>query len=329
MQFRTVVTAPKTQQHISYTTPILLLGSCFAENIGRRLEEAKFEVVVNPFGILYNPISVAKVLERLANNTPFSTDELYLYEDIWLSFEHHGRFSSPDKALALNLINSEYEAGVALLRRARFLSITLGTAYYYSRSDTGAVVSNCHKLPSDFFVRKIANIDQICDTLGAVLQKIKTINPDIQYIFTLSPIRHWKDGAVDNHYSKSVLMVAIQTLRARLGSSAAAYFPAYELMMDDLRDYRFYEADMLHPNPTAISYIWTRFKEAYLDGNPETLQLMAQVEKIKTAMQHRPRQTQSEAHKRFRLQQLQLIEVLAARYPFMDWSFEKLFFSDV
>lgn len=328
MEFRTIVDAAAMPLRISYTSPILLLGSCFAENIGQRLHHAKFEVLVNPFGIVYNPISLAQLLARLCADKPFVAGDLYQHGDIWLSFLHHGRFSSTDRQAALEQINEQYKAGVTLIRRADFLIITLGTMYYYCRQDTGQVVSNCHKLAADFFVRRAAGVDEVVAALRPVLGELRRINPTLKFIFTLSPVRHWKDGAVDNHYSKSVLMVATRLLCEELGSDVAYYFPAYEIMTDDLRDYRFYEADMLHPNTVAIAYIWEQFRAACISNDKQTLALMGQIEKIRTAMTHRPHQVQSEAYKRFRLQQLDIVENLAACYPYMDWSKEKLFFSD-
>lgn len=324
MLFRTEISVQPQQPAISYQSPILMLGSCFANNIGAKLQNLKLPVVVNPFGVLYNPVSIANNLARLLAQKPYEEAELYQFKDLWLSFAHHGSFSQHDKTACLANINQQYVQAIDALAKAKFLFITFGTTFIYKRRDTQQVVANCHQLPTSFFERENKQIEQIKDIWLPLLAQLLAKNPQLQLIFTLSPIRHWKDGAIDNHLSKATLRVAIHELTQHF-STQTAYFPAYELLIDDLRDYRFYERDMLHPNTMAIDYIWQKFKMQYLHGN-ETSELMTRITAITEAYQHRPRYPHSESHRQFVQNMITQIDKINQQYPNIDLEKEKKYF---
>ncbi len=323
MIFRTQIQIPPSLQKISYHSKCLLTGSCFTENMGSYLQKLKFPSKVNPFGILYNPMSIGSSLQRLLTQKPFIENELHFHNEQWHSFAHHGKFSHSDKEVCLKRINQELEEASDFLQKADFLFLTLGTAFVYEWKESRQIVANCHKIPQKQFHYYKVSVEQIVETLTPLLEGIQAVNPKLQIVFTLSPIRHWKNGAVDNQLSKATLLVAIHELREKLEN--IHYFPAYELMMDDLRDYRFYESDMLHPNSTAIDYIWQQFRSVYFDGLTE--KTMARVQKISNAQNHRPRNPTSAAHQRFLRQRLEQIGDLETMFPFLDFTEERAFFA--
>lgn len=323
MIFRTQIQIPPFLQKISYHSKCLFIGSCFTENMGSYLQQLKFPSKVNPFGILYNPMSIGNSLQKLLSQKSFTENELHFHNEQWHSFAHHGKFSHSDKEVCLKRINRELEEASDFLRTANFLFVTLGTAFVYEWKESGQIVANCHKIPQKQFRHYKVSVKHIVDRLTPILEEIQAVNPQLQIVFTLSPIRHWKNGAVDNQWSKATLLVAIHELREKL--EGVHYFPAYELMMDDLRDYRFYESDMLHPNSTAIDYIWQQFRSVYFDAQTE--KTMAKVQKISNAQNHRPRNPSSEAHQRFLRQQLEQIGGMERAFPFLDFTEERAFFT--
>lgn len=322
MSFRTEIKLPPSLQKIIYSNKCLFIGSCFTENIGNQMQRLKFSSMVNPFGILYNPLSINTCLQRLLSEKPYTSEELYYFNEQWLSWNHHGRFSHSDQNSCLQNINHQLQKASNFLKQADFLWLTLGTAFVYEWKESGKVVANCHKIPQKQFKHYLIEVEDIVVALYPTLQQIQATNPKLQIVFTLSPIRHWKNGAIDNQLSKATLLVAIHQLKENL--EKVSYFPAYEIMMDDLRDYRFYESDMLHPNSTAIDYIWEKFQEVYFDQ--KTVKLKERIEKILNAKNHRPRNPKSEAHQRFLQQQLKQIEVLQNEYSFLDFEKEKRYF---
>lgn len=324
MSFRTEIELKPSPYPIGYHTPLLLVGSCFATYIGTQLAAAKLPVTVNPFGVLYNPASIGNNLERLLSPQTFGQTELYHYRDLWLSFSHHGSFSHRNPAICLNGINHAYQTALTALQNARYCVITLGTAFVYRRKDSGAVVANCHQLPDAFFVRDLLSVSDITAIWQPLLRRLFAQQPNLRCIFTLSPIRHWKDGAADNQLSKAILTVAIHEL-SRLFPQQIDYFPAYELLMDDLRDYRFYEADMLHPNSVAIDYVWHKFKQRYIT-QPATLKVMTAVAQIAAARQHRPRHPNSQAHQAFAQQTIDQIDALCKQFPELNLEEERTYF---
>ncbi len=291
------------------------MGSCFAVHIGKHMAAVQLPITTNPFGILYNPASIGNSLTTLLLGKDFEASELYEHRGIWVSFAHHGSFShhNPDKCL--QQMNHSREAAQQKLLSAHYLIITFGTSFIYKRKDTGQIVANCHQLPDAFFDRSLLSVADIVEQWQCLLQDLFAKNPNLCCLFTLSPVRHWKDGATDNHYSKSLLTVAIRELITCF-ADRCAYFPAYEIMLDDLRDYRFYEADMLHPNAVAIDYIWQKFAQSYLHA-PETQRIMKAVLRINADRQHRPRHPDSAAHRAFVAQTARQIAELTQQYPFL------------
>ena len=322
MNFRTPLTVEKSDLDINYQSPILGLGSCFAEHIGNRLQQYKFPLLLNPFGIVYNPISIQKSIQRLINNQVYTLEDLVANQGVFYSFDHHGQFSHTDSTAALKLINQSLLSGSNFLKTAKFLIITLGTANVFIQQSTGAVVANCHKLPAKNFEKKRLTPAQIQTAIAESLKQIHTINPSIQVILTVSPIRHIRDGLIESQRSKASLLLAVEQLVADL--PFVTYFPAYELMMDDLRDYRFYEKDMIHPNQVAIDYIWKGFQQAYFSEN--TVQLLSQVKKVVTASQHRPFHPTLLAHQTFLKNQLHTIERLTTSHSYLDFQAEVALF---
>ena len=320
--FRTLIQPQLSPEKIAYKTPVMFIGSCFTENIGTIMQDLKFQTLVNPHGILYNPFSINETLQSFLVQKKFEINDLRFFNEKYVSFRHHGRFSDSNAKKCLAQINENQQKAIHFLEKTDFLILTFGTAYVYEWLENGEIVANCHKIPARNFRRFRLNVSDITEKIGATMEELQTRFPKLKIIFTLSPIRHWKDGAVDNQVSKAVLRLSIDELCKRF--SKAFYFPAYEIMMDDLRDYRFYESDMIHPNKTAITYIWQHFKASFLEEKDE--QLMQQIEKIKQAVNHRPLQPKSEAHLKFKQKQLEKIDALEKKYTFLDFEVEKQYF---
>lgn len=317
--FRTEVEVKPSAYKINHKTPVMFLGSCFADNIGKMVAEKKFEVSINPFGVIYNPLSVKQSLNILLEKNEFQKDDLYEFNNQWVSFYHHSRFSSPDQDEVLKKINNGIKKGADFLERTNFLFITFGTAWVYEWKETGKVVSNCHKIPAREFNRRMLNPEEILQAWGEIIQKLYTQLPGLKVIFTVSPVRHWKDGAEGNMVSKSVLLYAIYLLRKKFPDTD--YFPSYEIMMDDLRDYRFYGEDMLHINTTAVNYIWRKFDQRFF--NDETRKVLKKVDEINRAVGHKPFRPGSKHHLAFVEKTLQKIRQMESAFPYMDFSQEK------
>lgn len=283
MEFRTVVNIDKGFP-ISHDDRIMLLGSCFTDEIGNRLERRYFNTCINPFGALYNPISIAKAFDCIINKSEFSEDDIFEHNGLWHSFMHHSRFSSRSKETALGSINASFSKAKEFFKTANVFIITFGTAFIYSLADSGEIVANCHKLPSSSFVRQRVSIETITNRWTSLIKTIYEINPNARIIFTVSPIRHLADGAHGNQISKATLLLAIEEL-VRLNSSCS-YFPSYEIVLDELRDYRFYAADMKHPSDVAVDYIFERFAETFF--TKETINKLKDFEKLWKMKNHKP-----------------------------------------
>lgn len=322
MEFRTKVDVVPFGWRIGHDAMGVSLGSCFAGNIAAKLKRAKFPVADNPFGVLFNPVSIADAVEVLAEGRGFTRDDLFYDGDVWGSFAFHGSFSSPDAAQALGAMNRAAEEGRQALERAAYVIITFGTAWVYEHAETGRVVANCHRFPAATFRRRrlsVAEITERYDALVAGPLRGKRI------ILTVSPVRHAKDGFPENTLSKAVLIEAVHELVAR--HPDAEYFPAFEIVNDELRDYRFYGADMVHPSVVAVDYIWERFREAAL--TPRAAEAVGEIEKLAAAMEHRPLDPASASHARFLVSMLQRTEALSMRYPEIDFSRELAYFGGV
>ncbi|RHO74172.1 GSCFA domain protein [Parabacteroides sp. AF48-14] len=319
MDLYTRISIPKAPFAFSYTEQTVLLGSCFAENIGKKLEENKFKTDLNPFGTLYNPSSIAEAIRMLLHPERFTGDDLFRHEGVYHSFSHHSRFSSPSETECLENINGRLFSSAEIIRKARRMIITLGTAWVYRLRSTGKIVSNCHKLPEKMFDRQMLSVDEITAEWKSLLLSLWEQNPELKILFTVSPIRHWKDGAHGNQLSKATLLLAVEQLQKDFPEQTA-YFPAYEIMMDELRDYRFYADDMLHPSLQAVEYIWERFTETMLSR--ETQAILKEWKDIQKAINHKPFQPESEAYKHFISQTLLKMERLNEKFPYFDMTNE-------
>jgi hypothetical protein len=318
MSFRTEVKAPKAPFSITHAHKLMSIGSCFSENIGKKFKEHKFSININPFGQQYNPASVAQGLERLITGAPYTEADLFYANELYNSFEHHGSFSRKDKAEALAHVNAEFQSASQAIREADVLFLTFGTAHVFELKETGRIVSNCHKLPAATFNFRLMEPDEIVSTLSASLQKLQTINNKLKLVFTVSPVRYFAFGHYENSVSKSHLFTAIYKLQQL--HPGAYYFPAYEIVIDDLRDYRFYAEDMLHPNAQATQYVWERLCDTLL--HKTDVGLLKEVEEIMSAARHRPRHPGSEAHRNFVKRTLEKIAVLESKHR-LDFSTEK------
>jgi len=321
-KFRTEVTISPSPHKINYRSSILFIGSCFTENIGEKMQEYKFNADINPFGIVYNPLSVKQNLDVLLAGKKYVKEDLFYFTDRWVSFDHHSRFSDHDPESCLKRINQRIDYSAKRIKETDFLIITFGTAWIYKLSDSGKLVSNCHKLPSKFFQRELIKIEDIEQNYKTLINALLEINPHIRIIFTVSPVRHWKDGPVQNTISKSILLLAIHELVHLFDCSE--YFPAFEIAIDDLRDYRFYETDMLHPNSQMTDYIWHKFCQVYFDD--ETVKIMKDLEKLIHAIRHKPFYPGSDQHREFLRKQVAYIQSMEGKYPFLNLSEEKSHF---
>ncbi len=318
MELRTKVEIPKSPLHISHKSRIQMLGSCFIENIGKQLVDNKFNVDLNPFGVLYNPQSIAQAIRILIGNRKFTTEDIFQHKGLYHSFYHHSSFSDTDIDKCISKICNRTEESSDNLRQADVLIITFGTAYIFRHKELDMVVGNCHKLPASEFDRYRLTIDNIVEDWKMLIDQLREINPLLQIIFTVSPIRHLKDGAHDNQLSKLTLLMAIDELCNY--DSGCHYFPSYEIMLDELRDYRFYNEDMVHPSPLAIRYIWERFSETYISD--EAHPIIEEWNKIYLALNHRPLNDQSDEYKHFLRQTLLKLKAFDEKYPYICCSEE-------
>jgi hypothetical protein len=324
MSFFTEINIPESPWKIDYSRKIMLLGSCFSENIGQKLLDLKFGVDMNPFGIVYNPESIANGLKILLEQRMFTANDLFQDQGLWSSFYHHSRFSDVDRDVALEKINSRIALSSEFLSGADFLFVTFGTSWVFELKSTGRIVSNCHKVPASEFNRYRLSVTEITETYRALLDEIWKINPGLKVVFTVSPIRHWKDGAVENQVSKAILLLAIDQLRKEFGANKCGYFPAYELMMDELRDYRFYAEDMLHLSQVAVDYIFERFVKVLIAK--ESAEISKEIRKISKAFAHRPVNPNTNEFKHFLQQSLLLVTQLQELYPSVDLIQERNYF---
>jgi hypothetical protein len=322
MELRTIFSIDPSPDKITYDDRVMFIGSCFASSIGEQMRRGKMRVMINPSGTVYNPVSVCNTLDSITAGQEFTKDNLHFYEGVWLSFYHYTDFSSesPDKSLLK--INSRMKEASLFLKSTDFLFITLGTARIYRWKKTGQVVSNCHKIPSGEFSQELLTVKDIVDLWSRQLDRLSTLYPGIKVIFSISPVRHLKDGPHNNQVSKSVLFLALEELLGH--SSKPGYFPAYELLMDDLRDYRFYSEDMIHPSDAAINYIWNAFSSSYLDA--ATLKIWNEALKITKAVTHRFNTDSISKKKDFARNILNHISQIERRASQIDFTEEKSYF---
>ncbi len=293
MNFRTQIPILKSQNPIDFNSQIMSLGSCFAENMADKFEYFKFQNVVNPFGIIFNAVSIEQIIERIVNQELFTEKDIFFYSEHWHCYEVHSDLSHFDKKIFLENLNSILKLTHSQLTKLTHCIITFGTSWVYRNIETNKVVANCHKVPQNQFVKELLSIKTIEKSIQNTIDLIKKINPNCHFIFTVSPVRHLKDGFVENNVSKAHLISAIYNSKFTIHN----YFPSHEIMIDELRDYRFYKSDMLHPNEIAIDYIWMKFFENYI--NEKEFGLMNQVFEIQKALHHKPFNPNSESHQKF------------------------------
>lgn len=313
MEFRTVVPPLKHRGLISHTTPLLLLGSCFTNNIGSRLADDMMDVTINPTGTLYNPLSVADAIDRLITGEPYSENDLFFHQGLWRSLDHHSSFASADKHKALARINDSLINGKDAVNRAAALIVTWGSSIAYKHVKSGAIAANCHKLPADEFEVIQLTIDSIIDRWEQTLSRIKSINPDLTVIYTVSPIRHKAYGLEGNTLNKARLIEASHYFASYPG---AIYFPSYEIMMDDLRDYRFYAADMIHPSETACDYIYEIFSQSFFDH--KTTELASRSRKLTVRSRHRTMTDNREISDSFKQESINLLNNHLTAHPELE-----------
>jgi lysophospholipase L1-like esterase len=293
------------------------LGSCFAENIGDKFNFYKFQNTTNPFGIIFNPISIEKIISKSINLELFTEKDIFFLNERWHCFDVHSDLSNANKEDFLNDLNQLLQSAKQQLKQATHIIITYGTSWAYRNLETNNIVANCHKVPQKQFKKEILSVETIEKSIQNTLDLIQKINPKVNFIFTVSPVRHLKDGFVENQVSKSNLITAIhQILNIPMRvppSGVRGLFPSYEIMMDELRDYRFYAEDMLHPSQVAIDYIWQRFSESTI--SQESHSIMDEVETIQKGLAHRPFNPNSEEHKKFLGNLNQKINTLALKFP--------------
>ena len=319
MNLQTKITVAAPDFSIDYNSRLMMLGSCFAENMGSKFSYYKFDVDVNPCGIIYNPLSVANVLRLLVEGKRFEKNDLREVGGKWVSLFHHGAFSSADPDECLHRINDRLTKATGELRTLDLLVITWGTAWVYKYIPENIIVSNCHKIPSREFERSRLSVEDIVREYLVLIERLREINPGLRILFTVSPIRHWKDGAHGNQLSKATLLLAIDRLREEI--QHVYYFPAYEIVLDELRDYRFYAEDMLHVSGFTVDYIWERFLYSFI--SPEVFGLMNQIGRINKGVAHRPIAPQSEEYQRLVKKMLAEIAMISRSYPMIDFSEEK------
>ncbi len=321
--FRTILQSESSPFQINHQSGVLCMGSCFAEHIFERLNNLKFKTLLNPFGIIFNPISIAKSLEILLDeNRLFEEKDLFQHLGGWHSFQHHSCFSNPREELVLEKINNALLDARTFLKKAEYLILTFGTSNVFVSEKTGQVVANCHKVPQKYFIHKKLSTDEIILTLDDIFRKYEEAFPNLKIITTVSPVRHVRDGLIENQVSKAKLLVALDNLSSL--HPQLEYFSSYEIMMDDLRDYRFYKKDLIHPNEMAVDYIWDFFSKTFF--TPKTMELNGKLKKLNTAKAHRPFHSESEEHLKFKKNQLQKIEELQRDFPYLNFKNEVDFF---
>lgn len=302
MKLSTPVALQPLDKKIDYHSRLLWLGSCFADNMGRQFAELGFTQSTNPFGILFQPLALQQLVDRALQDKVYTHADLIFHNNLWHCFELHSDCSNPSPEAMLADLNAKQQLLKTQLQQVTHIGITLGTAWVYRHLESDRVVANCHKIPQTAFAKELLSVAEIEAALHQLISSILAVNPNVQLLFTVSPVRHSKDGLVENQRSKSQLLVALHQL---LETHKAYYFPAYELLLDELRDYRFYADDLLHPSPLAIRYIWEKWLS--VTTTPETQALIAEVEAVQKSRQHRPFNPETEEHRIF-LEKLEMKE---------------------
>ena len=319
MQFRTEIKFDSPSFVINHHDKILSIGSCFAENIGRKLDEYKFNILSNPFGVLYNPASISNSIELAIQNKELSNDDFVFNQSEWHSFLHHSDFSSEDKNKLITETNSSFRKCHDFLLNVDIVIVTFGTANVYRYKKSGRVVSNCHKIPQSEFIQNLLTIDDVANYCNSIIENIISVQPQTKFIFSVSPVRHVKDGFIKNTKSKATLILGIE--KAINNSPNCFYFPSFEIFIDDLRDYRFYKEDLVHPNDFAIEYVWNIFKEKMLSQKCKVI--LDEINPVVQAAKHRIRNPKSLESQKFIKQMLSKIQSLKNKFPYINFEREE------
>lgn len=316
MELMLKLNIPKPAQQISHKDRILSVGSCFTEHIGNALKELKFDVLQNPNGILFDPASVSKSLVTYTRDSPVKENELVLLNELWQHWDFHSRFSAPEKEIALEKMNASLLEANRFLSQADWVIITLGSAFSYrlKNGDKIVPVANCHRAPAQVFEKHLLKADEISMLLHQTIEQLRAFNPGLQFIFTISPVRHIRDGVVENNRSKARLIEAVHESVGQ--HQGCYYFPAYELVIDVLRDYRFYAEDLVHPNYLATDFVLENFLEAFV--TEESRAAITEIRKLNIARKHRSAHPGTEAHKKFLQDQLEKTKHLQKQFPFLN-----------
>ena len=328
MVFRSEFTPKPFSTKIKHTDKLLLIGSCFTEQIGKKLAAHKFDVLENPNGILFNPISISKAINSYVKGKIYTEDDLFYHNELWASSEHHTRFSDIDKTSALKKVNDEQKAAIHFIKTADWILITFGSAFLYewkNKDDEGEyknVAANCHKIATDKFNRRIADTIEIIQVLETMQETVYSINPLAKFIYTISPVRHLREGFIENNRSKAALIQAVHKLT---DDNNVFYFPSYELIIDDLRDYRFFAEDLVHPNYAATNYVWEKFVPAAINDSAQ--ELMKEINELNAAKNHKPFNENSSAHLSFKLKYLEKATALKRKYPCLNMEEEFFYFT--
>lgn len=315
MELQTRIPLDKASPAIEFQSKLLLVGSCFADHMAKKLHYYRFQLLSNPFGVLFNPIAIGRLLDRALNRQRYTEDELFYLNERWHSFDAHSDLSRISNNETLEALNDALEITHEQILEATHIVITLGTAWVYRHRESECIVANCHKVPQKEFSKELLSVDAIKGSLAGMIDLIEKANENATVILTISPVRHLKDGFSENNRSKAHLITAVQDC---VEEGRAQYFPAFELVMDELRDYRFYAADMIHPNELAIDYIWQRFSEVWIDVH--SYPIMKAVDEVQKGLQHRPYHPESDSHKEFRKKIDAKILELQSLYPHMEFN---------
>lgn len=331
MQWHLPISIKSPARKIAYQDKILLAGSCFTEHIGKGLSDLKFDVLQNPHGILFGVDAICQSLEDYLSSRKYTVQDLFHLNGVWNCWNHHSIFSDIDSERALEKINNSIASAHSFLKQSNYIVLTLGSSFCYQLTDeaqlagkkNGELVANCHRAPASWFTKKLLSVDWMVERLGSCITKLREINPSIQVMVTVSPVRHIRDGVQENNRSKARLFETIQQLEEK--GFPIYYFPAYELVVDVLRDYRFYDIDLVHPNFAATEYVIEQFMKSCVETSSQ--ELANEIKKLRTAFRHRPQHRNTSQHKEFLQQMFQKAKQLQSAYPFLDFSAEVSYFS--
>lgn len=312
MKLQTNIPIPQeTKSAIDYKSNVLLLGSCFSEHIGNKFDYFKFQTLQNPFGILFHPKAIETFVKNALEQKQYSENDVFFLNERWHCFDAHSQLSNPNKEILISDLNSNILRASKFIKNASHVIITLGTSWVYQELNRDIIVANCHKVAQKEFEKKLLSVEEITQSLQSIIELVTSLNPNVNFIFTVSPVRHLKDGFVENQQSKAHLISAIHNIIKPIEGSS--YFPSYEIMMDELRDYRFYAEDMIHPNKIAINYIWEQFKNTWISA--DSREIMKQVDAVQKRKQHKPFNPNSKEYQIFLNALEKDIELLQKKYP--------------